>query len=94
MAPKKTNNESTDRGMFHNSNKHCLGFITSSTHPSSICLGCCHLMANSPVRLVSSQLSPPSKVLALEQDRLWGDPQPTVKAHAPCFRPGVPMRLC
>lgn len=51
---KKTKNESMDLGMFHNSNRHCLGFITSSTHPSPICLGCCHLIANSPVRLVSS----------------------------------------
>lgn len=64
MAPQKrktTKNEPTDRGMFHNSNRHCLGFITSSTHPSSIRLGCCHLIANSPLRLVSSQLSPRQK---------------------------------
>lgn len=36
-ASMKPNNDSTDGGMFHNSNRHCLGSMTSSTiHPSGL----------------------------------------------------------
>lgn len=55
LTPKKTMNDPTDRGIFHNSNRHCLGFITSSAvHPSA--QAAVISTAGSPVRLVSSQL--------------------------------------
>lgn len=55
LTTKKTMNDPTDRGIFHNSNRHCLWFITSSTiHPSA--QAAVISTAGSPVRLVSSQL--------------------------------------
>lgn len=89
VAHIKTDNDSTDHGMFHNSNRHCLGFITSSTiHQSG--LGCCHLNCQPPAQPSQARLFPTFSLVKSLGSGTRCDPQPTLQAHAPCFRTGAP----
>lgn len=78
---------STDRGMFHNSNRHRLGFITSSTHPSSICLGCCHLNCQQPSQARLFPTSPRQKSWLWDT---WATRSPPYKHMRPVSDLGCP----